>query len=88
MEHIKVREMTIKAIGGEPFTEEEIEQMSLNYKAQIPKTLEEKRGWLMSNYKEYALSTIIAELREEQQKTPKECLVDLTPIPKVLSSQV
>jgi hypothetical protein len=72
VEHIKVREMTIKAIGGEPFTEEEIEQMSLNYKARIPKTLEEKRGWLISNYKEYALSTIIAELREEQQKTPKE----------------
>ena len=71
MEHVKVREMTIKAIGGEKFTPEEITEMYLKFKAQVPKTDEEKRGWLISHYKEYALSSIIEELRKEQQQNFK-----------------
>jgi len=69
VEHVNVRKMTIEAVGGEPFTEEEIEQMYLRFKAEAPKTDEEKRGWLISHYSKYALSSIISELREEQQKS-------------------
>lgn len=64
MEHVKVREMMIKAVGGEQFSEEEIEEMYLRFKAEAPKTEEEKRGWLISNKKEYALSSIIEELKK------------------------
>jgi hypothetical protein len=67
-EHLNVRETAIKAFGGEPFTEAEIEAMYLRYQSQIPTTLEAKRGWLISNYSKYALSSIISELREEQRK--------------------
>jgi hypothetical protein len=66
------RETTINAFGGEPFTEEEIEEMYLRYQSQIPKTLEEKRGWLISHYSKYALSAILSELKDEQQKSQKE----------------
>ena len=72
VEHVNVREMTIKAVGGEQFTEEEIEQMYLNFQAQVPKTLEEKRGWLISNYSKYSLSAIISELKKEQQQSQQE----------------
>ena len=72
VEHVNVREITIKAIGGEPFTPAEIEAMSLRYQAQAPKTLEEKRGWLISNYSQYSLSAIISELKEEQQQSHTE----------------
>jgi len=72
VEHVNVRKMTIEAVGGEPFTEEEIEEMYLRFKAEAPRTDEEKRGWLISNYKEYALSTIIEELRKEQKKSQPE----------------
>jgi len=48
-ERLKVREMTRKAVGGEQFSKEEIEEMYLSFKAQIPKTDEEKRAWLISN---------------------------------------
>jgi hypothetical protein len=72
VEHVNVRETTIKAFGGEQFTEEEIEEMYLRYKAQAPKTEEEKRAWLISNSKECALSTIISELKAEQQKNQQE----------------
>jgi hypothetical protein len=72
VEHVNVRETTIKAFGGEQFTETEIEEMYLRFKAEIPKTLEEKRGWLISNYREYALSDIISELRKEQPKSQQE----------------
>ena len=41
--------------------------MSLRYQAEIPQTDEDKRRWLIRNYNEYALSTIVEELREEQQ---------------------
>jgi len=67
LEHVNVREMTIKAFGGEKFTKEEIEEMYLRYKAQAPKTEDQKRGWLISHYSKYALSAIISELREEKQ---------------------
>ncbi len=72
VEHVNVRETTIKAIGGEPFTEAEIEAMYLRYQAQAPKTLEEKRGWLISHDSKYALSSIISELKAEQQKSQTE----------------
>ena len=65
MEHVKVREMTIKVTGSEPFTPKEIKEMYLKFKAEIPKTDEEKRAWLISNYSKYALSDIISELRQE-----------------------
>jgi uncharacterized protein YktA (UPF0223 family) len=72
VEHVNVREMTIKAFGGEPFTKEEIEEMYLRFKADAPKTLEEKRAWLISHDSEYALSSIISELREELKKNQPE----------------
>jgi hypothetical protein len=72
MEHVNVRETTIKAFGGEQFTEAEIAEMYLRYQSQIPKTDEEKRGWLISHHREYALSAIIEELKKEQQKSQKE----------------
>jgi hypothetical protein len=81
VEHVKVssptpfglrRETTIKAFGGEPFTEAEIEAMYLRYQAQAPKTDEEKRGWLISHDSKYALSAILSELNGEQQKSQKE----------------
>jgi hypothetical protein len=72
MERVKVREMTRKAVGGEQFSKEEIEEMYLSYKAQIPKTDEEKRKWLISSSGKYALSTIISELTEEQQQSQQE----------------
>ena len=71
-EHVNVRETTIKAFGGEQFTQEEIEEMYLRFKAESPKTLEEKRAWLISYDSEYSLSSIISELREEQQKHHQE----------------
>ncbi|MBC8227999.1 replication initiation protein [bacterium] len=86
VEHVKVREMTIESIGGEQFTEEEIKEMYLRYKAQIPKTDEEKRAWLISNYNEYALSTIIEELREEQQKHQQEESKETADEPVLLNS--
>lgn len=61
-----------KAFGGEPFTKEEIEEMYLRFKADAPKTLEEKRAWLISHDSEYALSSIISELREELKKNQPE----------------
>jgi len=72
VEHVNVRKMTIEAFGGEQFTEEEISEMYLRFKAEAPKTLEEKRAWLISNYSKYSLSSIVAELKEEQQKSHKE----------------
>jgi hypothetical protein len=69
MEHVNVRETTIKAFGGEQFTEAEIEEMYLRYQAQTPTTLEEKRAWLISHDSKYALSAIIAELKKEQQQS-------------------
>jgi hypothetical protein len=72
MEHVNVRETTIKAFGGEQFTEAEIAEMYLRYQSQIPKTDEEKRGWLISYHREYVLSAIIEELKKEQQKSQKE----------------
>lgn len=72
VEHIKVREMTIEAFGGEQFTEEEISEMYLRYQAQTPKTDEEKRAWLISHDSEYALSSIIEEIRKEQQSQQEE----------------
>ena len=68
-ERVKMREMTIEAIGGEHFSSEEISAMYDDFEAQIPKTDEEKRGWLISSSNKYALSTIISELRQEQQKS-------------------
>ena len=60
--------------------------MYLRYKAQIPKTDEEKRAWLTSNYNQYALSTIISELREEQQKQQQEESKDSADEPVLLNS--
>jgi len=71
-ERVKMREMTIKAVGGNQFSKEEIEAMYLDFSSKIPKTDEEKRGWLISNYSKYALSDIIAELRQEQQQSHEE----------------
>ena len=68
-EHVNVRNMTIKAVGGEPFTEEEIEDMYLRFQAERPKTDEEKRAWLISHDSKYALSAIISELKKEQQQS-------------------
>jgi hypothetical protein len=68
VEHVNVRKMTIEAVGGEPFTEEEIEEMYLRFKAETPKTDEEKRGWLISHYSKYALSSIMSELQDELKK--------------------
>jgi hypothetical protein len=72
VEHVKVREMTIKSVGGEPFTEAEIEQMYAKYQSQMPTTDAEKRAWLASNYSEYSLSAIIETLKEKQQRSLKE----------------
>ncbi|MBC8233417.1 hypothetical protein H8E77_28040 [bacterium] len=69
VEHVRVREMTIKSVGGEPFTDAEIKQMYLNYQAQVPTTDDQKRGWLISHYNQYALSSIISEFKEEQQQS-------------------
>jgi len=65
MEHVNVRETTIKAFGGEQFTDAEISAMYLRYQAQVPKTDEKKRGWLISHDSKYVLSSIISELRTE-----------------------
>jgi hypothetical protein len=86
VEHVKVREMTIKSVGGEQFTEAEIKELYLRYQAQIPKTDDEKRAWLTSNYNQYALSTIISELREEQQKQQQEESKDSADEPVLLNS--
>ncbi|MFQ5729527.1 MAG: hypothetical protein ACE5GN_04115 [Waddliaceae bacterium] len=72
MEHVNVREMTIKVTGSEPFTQEEIRNMYLDFSSQIPKTDEEKRAWLISNYSEYALSTIISELTQQEQQQSQQ----------------
>jgi len=72
MEHVNVREMTIKAFGGEQFTGAEIEAIYLRYQAQIPKTLGEKRAWLISSSNKYALSAIISVARNEAIRKEQE----------------
>ena len=62
MQSINVREMTIKSIGGEPFSEEEIKELYNRFRTQIPKTDEEKKEWLISSSDKLALSAIIEEL--------------------------
>jgi hypothetical protein len=78
VEHVNVRETTIKAFGGEQFTQEEIEEMYLRFKAESPKTLEEKRAWLISHDSKYSLSSIISELKAEQQKSQTEASASTT----------
>jgi hypothetical protein len=85
MEHIKVREMTIESVGGEQFTKAEIEEMYAKYQSQVPKTDDEKRAWLASNYSEYSLNAIIETLKEKQKEKQSSGPETLDSIEDVLS---